>query len=314
MNSVLVGGTVAIDHVKTPVAEAENLLGGSASYAALAASYFTNPVHLVGIVGHDFPAQHLAMLESHGVTLQGIERSTGASFSWSGEYHENMNDRTTHRVAVNVLESWEVKVPAEIAASPVVVLANMSPDNQLQMLEQCTAPQRFVVADTMDLWINIAAERLHEVLRKIDLLVINEGEAREFAGTSNLVTAGKRLLAKGPRHVVVKLGEFGAMLFSSPEGGEWQLTDSTFFRCAAFPLSEVADPTGAGDTFLGGLAGYLASLGKSAYAFDDLRRAVVQGSVVASFTCEAFSTRRLESLSREDLAARLDAFQRMTHW
>lgn len=312
---ILVGGTIAIDHVKTPTAEAENLLGGSASYAALAASYFASPVHLLGIVGQDFPAAHLTMLENHGVTLEGVERSEGDSFSWSGEYHENMNDRTTHRVSVNVLETWQVKVPASIAASPIVVLANMSPDNQLQMLDQCNAPGRFVVADTMDLWINIAAERLHEVLKRIDLLVINEGEARDFTGTSNLILAGQRLLEKGPRNVVVKLGEFGAMLFSVEDGGlPWTLSDTTFFRCAAFPLAEVADPTGAGDTFLGGLAGYLAATGKADFGFEDIRRAVVQGSVIASFTCEAFSTRKLENLSPTDLTSRLDLFKRMTDW
>jgi sugar/nucleoside kinase (ribokinase family) len=313
-SAIVVGGTIAIDHVKTPTAEAENLLGGSAAYAALAASYFTGPVHLVGIVGHDFPKPHLDMLESHGVTLDGVERSEGDSFSWSGEYHENMNDRTTHRVAVNVLETWEVKVPGELAASPIVVLANMSPDNQLQMLDQCTAPGRFVVADTMDLWINIASERLHDVLKRIDLFVINEGEARDFAGTSNLILAGQRLLAKGPRHVVIKLGEFGAMLFSANGAETWTLSESSFFRCAAFPLSEVADPTGAGDSFLGGLAGYLASTGQSQFSFADLRQAVVQGSVVASFTCEAFSTRRLQNLSPSDLAGRWDAFKKLTHW
>lgn len=312
---ILVGGTIAIDHVKTPTAEAENLLGGSASYAALAASYFASPVHLVGIVGQDFPPQHLAMLEKHGVTLTGVERSAGDSFSWSGEYHENMNDRTTHRVSVNVLETWEVKVPAALAASPIVVLANMSPDNQLQMLEQCTAHSRFVVADTMDLWINIASERLHEVLKRIDLLVINEGEARDFIGTSNLILAGQRLLEKGPRNVVIKLGEFGAMLFSVEDQElPWALSEKTFFRCAAFPLAEVADPTGAGDSFLGGLAGYLAATGKTDFEFEDIRRAVVQGSVVASFTCEAFSTRKLESLASSDLSSRLDQFKRMSDW
>jgi len=312
---ILIGGTIAIDHVKTPHAEAANLLGGSASYAALAASYFTRPVHLVGIVGHDFPEEHLTTLVDRGVTLDGVERSSGASFSWSGEYHENMNDRTTHRVAVNVLETWKVHVPQAIASAPVVVLANMSPDNQLQMLDQCSAARKFVVADTMDLWIGIANERLHEVLKRVDLFVINEGEAREFTGTSNLITAGKRLLAKGPKLVVIKLGEFGAMLFGKDEASdEAGLHEGSFFRCAAFPLAEVADPTGAGDTFLGALAGYLASTGKDSYDFDDIRNAVVQGSVVASFTCEAFSIRRLQEITPADLAARLELFQRMTHW
>lgn len=310
---VIIGGTVAIDHVKTPTAEAANLLGGSASYAALAASYFTKPVHLVGIIGKDFPPEHLEMLESRGVTLDGLERSSGDSFSWSGEYHENMNDRTTRQVDINVLESWVVKVPSMIAAAPVVVLANMSPDNQLQMLDQCTGAKPFVVADTMDLWIHIANERLHEVLRRIDLLVINESEAREFVGTSNLIVAGRRLLAKGPQYVVIKLGEFGAMLFSA-DAAEEPLAAGNFFRCAAFPLHEVADPTGAGDSFLGALAGFLAATGRIEFTFEDIRQAVVEGSVVASFTCEAFSTRRLQEITRADIDERLAFLQSITHW
>jgi sugar/nucleoside kinase (ribokinase family) len=312
---VIVGGTIAIDNVKTPHAEALDLLGGSAAYAALAASYFTRPVHLVGIIGHDYPQQHLDMLERHGVTLTGVERSSGASFTWSGEYHANMNDRTTHRVGLNVLEDWQVRVPAELGDTPVVVLANMSPDNQLQMLDGCRAARRFVVADTMDLWIEIANERLHEVLKKLDLFVINEGEAREFTATSNLVRAGELLLEKGPRHVVIKLGEFGAMLFSRglPAAGA-PAGEAPFFRCCAFPLREVKDPTGAGDSFLGALAGQLASLGHLDFSFNDLRDAVVRGSVVASFTCEEFSTRSLENLAPAAIQQRMDTFRRMTAW
>lgn len=313
MHPVIIGGTVAIDHVKTPSAEAANLLGGSASYAAIAASYFTRPVHLVGVIGKDFPPEHLALLESRGVTLAGLERSEGNSFSWSGEYHDNMNDRTTRKVDINVLENWQVKVPAEIADTPVVVLANMSPDNQLQLLEQCNAAGRFVVADTMDLWISIAAERLHEVLKRIDLLVINESEARTFVQTSNLIVAGQRLLAKGPRHVVIKLGEFGAMLFAA-DAATGELTPDNFFRCSAFPLGEVADPTGAGDSFLGGLAGCLAATGRTRFDFADIRKAVVEGSVVASFTCEAFSTRRLQEISRADIDARLEFLHSITRF
>jgi len=312
MTPILIGGTVAIDHVKTPTAEAANLLGGSASYAALAASYYTSPVHLIGIIGKDFPQEHLALLDSRGITLDGLERSPGDSFSWSGEYHENMNDRTTRQVDINVLENWSVKVPAAHASSPVVILANMAPENQIQMLDQCTAAHPFVVADTMDLWIHIANDRLHDVLKRIDLLVINESEAREFVATSNLVVAGQRLLAKGPRFVVIKLGEFGAMLFAAGESAE--LSASNFFRCAAFPLHEVADPTGAGDSFLGALAGYLAATGREQFTFDDIRQAVVEGSVLASFTCEAFSTRRLQEITRADIEQRLAFLQSITHW
>lgn len=302
---IVVGGTVAIDNVKTPFADETELLGGSAAYAALAASFSGVPVHLVGIVGKDFPPQHLAMLESRGVLLDGIERSSGDSFTWSGEYFNNMNERTTHRVGLNVLESWQVKVPAAAATAPFVVLANMSPDNQLQMLAQCQGQERFVIADTMDLWIEIANERLHDVLKQLDLFVINDSEAREFTRTANLLQAGRLLLEKGPRHVVIKLGEFGAMLFSA---------DGAFFRSHAYPIEELADPTGAGDSFLGALAGFLAARGSTTPDFETLRQAVVHGSVVASFTCEEFSTRRLEQLDAPALQARMDHFRAVTAW
>ncbi len=310
-SQIVIGGTIAIDHVKTPHAEASQLLGGSAAYAALAASFFTQPVSLVGIIGHDFPEEHLQMLAAKGIALEGVERSAHESFTWSGEYHANMNERTTHRVGLNVLENWSVKVPDSAARSPIVVLANMSPDNQLEMLAQCApkgADERFVIADTMDLWIEIANERLHEVLPQLDLFVLNEGEARELAGNSNLIRAGHLLLNKGPQHVVIKLGEFGAILFSKTG------SNTEMFRSSAWPLDHVADPTGAGDTFLGAMAGYLAAQGQAPYDHSTLRRAVVTGSMLASFTCEAFSTRRLEGLSLGDLEQRLDAFRAATHW
>ena len=303
--SIIIGGTIAIDNVSTPTEKAENLLGGSAAYASLAASYYTKPAHLLGVVGHDYPEQHLKMLEDHGVSLAGIERSESDSFTWTGEYHENMNDRTTHDVGLNVLESWEVKVPAELADSRMVVLANMSPDNQMQMLDQCQAAEKFIVADTMDLWIDIANERLHEVLQRIDLLVINESEARQFAGTSNLILAGEVLLKKGPRYVVIKLGEFGSILFGP---------DNSMFKFHAWPLREIVDPTGAGDTFLGAMAGYLTNLGGVDFSFEQIRDAILQWSILASFTCEDFSTRRLETVTEAEIQQRLDDLKTMSNW
>lgn len=303
--SVIIGGTIAIDHVKTPNAEGTNLLGGSAAYASLAASYFCDEVNLVGIVGHDYPEEHLKMLSEHGVGLEGVERSDAESFTWTGEYYENMNDRETHSVALNVLEGWEVTIPDSIADAEMVVLANMSPENQMQMLDQCVSGKRFVIADTMDLWIKIANERLNDVMGKIDVLVINESEAREFAATPNLVIAGERLLEKGPRYVIIKLGEFGAMLFG-PAG--------KMFRCAAWPLRAVSDPTGAGDAFLGGMAGYLSSLGADSYGFSDLKQGMIRGTVAASYTCEAFSTQRLQEVSAEDLTTRMEDLREMSVW
>lgn len=308
---VVIGGTIAIDHVKTPDAEASNLLGGSAAYASLAAALHCNPVALVGVIGADFPSEHLAMLESKGVLLDAVERSAEESFTWTGEYHSNMNERTTHKVGINVLENWQVKIPAGISGSPVVVLANMSPENQIQMLEQTGViggggrSGRFVIADTMDLWIAIANERLHDVLPHVDLFVLNEGEARELAGTTNLVKAGRELLKRGPRHVIVKLGEFGSMLFSA---------DGGFFRCHAYPLESLADPTGAGDTFLGSIAGQIACEGVENVSESMLRRAVARGSVLASYTCEAFSTKRLESLDSQEINARVEAFRASSQW
>ncbi len=302
---ILVGGSVAIDNVKTPSANETNLLGGSASYAALAAAKLTTPVHLLGIIGNDFPQEHLEMLAKNGVDLSGLETSDQPSFTWTGEYHENMNERSTHSVAINVLENWQVKVPTDLADAPFIILANMAPVNQLQMLEQCTAAEKFVVADTMDLWINVANEELHQVLKKIDLLVINEGEAREFSGTSQLILAGEKLLEKGPRYIVIKLGEFGALLFGP---------DHSFFRCGAWPLRELADPTGAGDTFLGGLVGSLAAEGAIQPSFQQLKQAIVKGSILASFTCENFSTKSLESAKKEHFSARLEQFQRISTW
>ncbi|MBK8094776.1 MAG: carbohydrate kinase [Verrucomicrobiaceae bacterium] len=303
--SVVIAGSVALDNVKTPQDEQKNLLGGSASYAALAASIFSRPVHLVGIIGHDFPQAHLDMLASHGVELGGLERSSGASFTWTGEYHEDMNNRTTHNVAVNVLENWSVKLPAAAQQAKIAIAANMHPENQMQMIDQCGAVD-FIAADTMDLWISIANERLHDVLKRIDLLVINDGEAKEFAGTTNLVEAGRKLRAKGPKFVIVKRGEHGSYLFG--ENAEH------FFSCSAYPLPSVFDPTGAGDSFLGGLCGWLSAHGKTKPTFDDLRQAVVHGSVVASYTCEAFSTHKLQTVTALDVAQRIAELKAYTQF
>jgi cytidine kinase len=317
---ILVGGSVAIDNIKTPHSEGLNLLGGSASYTAIASSFYTSQVSLIGIIGKDFPQEHLQLLKSRHIDVNGLEISNGNTFSWTGEYHENMNDRTTHDVAINVLENWTVKVPEAQRTAPLVILANMHPENQMQLLDQMqTADQKapFVLADTMDLWITIANDRLHDVLKRIDILVINESEARQFASTSHLIQAGKRLLAKGPRFVIIKLGEFGAMLFEnhnnvgSPNQFDHEIN---LFRCPAFPLEAVADPTGAGDSFLGATTGYLATTGKTEFTFEDIKQGMIHGSVIASFTCEAFSTNRLQAVSQAEIDARLTKLKQLNHW
>jgi sugar/nucleoside kinase (ribokinase family) len=301
--SLLISGSIGIDNIITPHDRQEGLLGGSAAYAALAASLFTNPVHLVGIVGHDFPEAHLNMLTSKGIMLDSLERSAGESFTWSGEYHEDMNQRDTLKVGINVLEHWQPKLAVHTASAKYAMLGNMSPDNQIQVLDQCHSV-KFVAADTMDLWINIANERLHDVLKRLDLLVMNDGEAKQFTGTTNLIEAGRRLQAKGPHYVVIKRGEHGSYLFGDGP--------SEFFSCSAYPLSSVFDPTGAGDSFLGGMMGWLASNVKGKPSFLDLKTAVAHGSVTASFTCEAFSTHRLERVSTVEVKARMEELKAYT--
>ena len=299
--SVLVSGSVALDSIHTSTAIHHELLGGSASYAALAAGLNT-PVQLCAIVGSDFPAEHRAVLTDHGIDLDNVEVVEGGkTFRWTGRYHDDMNHRETLDVSIDVLEHFNPRLNAAAAAVKVLLLANMSPDNHLDVLKQCTG-RPFVIADSMDLWINIARPRLQELMAKVDVFVINEDEAKLFVDSSNLVKAGHKLRAMGPKYVVVKKGEHGAMLF-----GPEQL----FMNCA-YPLLHVADPTGAGDTFAGGMAGHLASLGKSDFSFSDLSSAVVYGSVLASFTCEEFGVKRLAALTSEEAAARLAEFRACT--
>ncbi len=302
--TILTAGTVAIDDVKTPTATRTGLMGGSGAYAAMAASFFA-PTRLVGIVGKDFPAAHIETLRARGVCTDGVEHSEGDSFYWSGEYHENMDNRTTHSVAINVLEAYQPKLPEHYRDSEFVVLANTGPQNQLDVLGQCDAA-KYVVADTMDIWIQTERKPLLELLGKVDLLVINESEAKLFMETGNLVKAGRGLLGLGPAHVIVKTGEHGAMLFGHGEGD--------FFRTGAYPLEHVEDPTGAGDCFLGGLAGHLASTCEGRPGFDDIKQAIAHGTVMASYNCESFSVEGLVGLAESDIATRLDRFRGYTQF
>jgi sugar/nucleoside kinase (ribokinase family) len=294
--NILVAGTVAIDDIRTPSSSRKNLMGGSAAYAAMASSFFA-PTRIVGIVGRDFPEQHINTLKQREICTDGIERSEGESFYWSGEYHVNMDERTTHEVAVNVLEAYSPKLPQNYQSSEIIVLANMSPSNQLDVLSQCSSPQ-FVIADTMDIWIQMEGKALDELLAKIDMLVINESEAKMFTQTGNLVQAGRLLLQTGPQYTIIKTGEHGALLFGPDEG---------FFRVGAYPLASVEDPTGAGDSFLGGLAGYLAQKNQRV-DFSTLKHALSPATIMASFTCEAFSVDRLAEIQRADIDERLKAY------
>jgi sugar/nucleoside kinase (ribokinase family) len=300
--SVLVVGSIALDTVKTPVEEHADLLGGSASYAAVGASFFT-PVNLVGVVGNDFPKPHIEFFASRRIDLEGLQVADGKTFRWSGEYMWDLNTRETRSVALNVFEHFTPVLPPSYTETAFVLLANIAPKLQSHVLDQMKRP-RFVIADTMDLWINIALDDLRALLRRVDMLILNDGEARQFTGETSLIKAGARIRAMGPRYVAIKKGEHGCLLFG----------DNQFFSCGAYPLEDIHDPTGAGDTFAGGLAGHLAANADGEIGFAHLRKAVVYGSVLASFNVEAFSLERLRTLTQNDIAERYTMFRLMSQF
>src|SRR5437588_741803 len=298
--SVLVVGSIAIDAVKTPVEEHSNLLGGSASYAAVAASFFS-PVRLVGVVGDDFPETEFEFWKSRKIDSEGVQRANGKTFRWSGEYSWDLNTRETRSIALNVFENFKPALPDAYRQTDFVLLANIAPSLQSHVLDQMKRP-RFVVADTMDLWIETPRAELDALLTHVDLLILNDSEAREMTKETSLIKAGRRIRKMGPHYVAIKKGEHGALLF-----GE----EDQFFSCGAYPLEDIHDPTGAGDTFAGGMAGYLAST-RAVPDFASLRRAVIYGSVLASFNVEAFSLERLRTLTMEEIKARYDLFRTMS--
>ena len=300
--SVLVVGSIALDTVKTPVEEHADLLGGSASYAALSASFFA-PVNLVGIVGSDFPPAEFDFWKSRKIDVEGVQRAEGKTFRWSGEYAWDLNTRETRSVALNVFENFQPELPQPYRQTEFVLLANIAPALQSHVLDQMKRP-RFVVADTMDLWIETTRADLDALLPRADLLILNDSEAREMTRETSLIKAGRRIREMGPRYVAIKKGEHGALLFGNDE----------FFSCGAYPLEDIHDPTGAGDTFAGGVGGYLAANVKGDVTFADLRRAVIYGSVLASFCVEAFSLERLRTLTKEEISSRYDVFRLMSQF
>jgi sugar/nucleoside kinase (ribokinase family) len=271
--SVLVVGTTALDSIKTPKSENPRLLGGSASHAAVAASFFA-PTQLMGVVGGDFPTKYLRLYEKHGICTRGLERvKEGKTFHWSGEYEVNMNNRRTVETVLGVIEHWQPALPAAYESTPYVLLANISPSVQHRVLDQ-VSKAKFIIADTMDLWLNIALPDVLKLLKRIDCLVLNDSEARQLVSDDNVVSALAKIHRMGPEYVIIKKGEHGSIL-SGPKG---------LFIAPAYPLRKVVDPTGAGDSFVGGLIGYLAAQ-KSGSIETNLRRAILHGSVVASFCC-----------------------------
>ena len=298
--SLLITGSIALDTVKTPVEEHDDLLGGSASYAAIAASFFT-PVNLVGIVGNDFPKRYLDLYRKHGVNLDGLQIADGPTFRWSGEYEWDLNKRRTLSIALNVFETFQPKLPTRYRAARYVFLANISPQLQMHVLAQ-VENSKFTVADTMDLWIETQRDALMELLHKIDCLILNEGEARELMKETSLVKAGRAILRLGPKYVCIKKGEHGCLLFGN----------DLFSSAPAYPLEDIHDPTGAGDCFAGAFTGYLAKAGSVNH--NALRKAVVYGSVIASYNVEAFSLGRLLTLTQRDIQRRYKIFKLISHF
>ena len=297
--SVLVVGTTALDSIKTPKVENPRLLGGSASHAAVASSFFA-PTKLVGVIGGDFPAKHVALYKKHKLDLKGLEKvKDGQSFHWSGEYEVNMNNRRTLSTVLGVIEHWSPKLPGDYETTPYVLLANMSPAVQHTVLDQMSKP-KFVIADTMDLWMNIALADLLRLLKRVDCLVLNDGEARQLVEEDNVPTALAKIHKLGPRYVIIKKGEHGSLL-SGPKG---------LFIAPAYPLKKVVDPTGAGDSFVGGLIGYLAAQ-KSGSVETNLRRAIIHGSVVASFCCEGFGLHRTTKVTKAEISSRVRELEKL---
>jgi sugar/nucleoside kinase (ribokinase family) len=298
--SVLIVGSTALDSIKTPKATNPRLLGGSASHAAVAASFF-GPVNLVGVAGDDFPRRYIQLYRRHGIDLEGLQRLPGKTFHWSGEYESNMNNRRTLLTELGVFETFNPTLPAPYQSTPFVLLANIAPALQHHVLDQMRRP-RFVAADTMDLWLNVSLPDLLKLLKRLDAFVLNDSEAQMLTGEGNVFVALKKIHRLGPTHVVIKQGSHGSIL-SSPRG---------LFICPAYLLRKVVDPTGAGDSFVGGMMGYLAAA--KGPVDDHIRRAMVYGSVVASFCCEGFGLQRTTRITRAQIDERVKELERLTRF
>jgi sugar/nucleoside kinase (ribokinase family) len=296
--NVLVVGTVAFDSIETPFGSAERILGGSAAYFALGASFFA-PVRVVGVVGEDFPQDYLDIFTQRDIDIAGIERARGETFHWRGRYHEDINLRDTVELHLNVLAGFEPKLPEVYRDAEYVFLGNIDPVMQMEVLRQIRR-LKLVVLDTMDHWIRERQQELKQVLGRIEILVVNDSEARLLSGYDNIVKAARAILKMGPKMVLIKRGEYGVLQFS----------DSSVFATPAYPLEEVFDPTGAGDSFAGGFLGQLARSGDQSQG--GLRRAIVYGSVVASFTVEDFGVKRLTDVSLAEIEERYQRFVQLT--
>ncbi|MDA0303521.1 MAG: PfkB family carbohydrate kinase [Bacteroidetes bacterium] len=295
--SLIIVGTVAFDAIQTPFGSSGKVVGGAASYIGLSASQFVKEQHIISVIGDDFPQAFVEELESRGIQTEGLERRAGEkSFFWEGKYHMDMNSRDTLTTELNVLADFQPRVPEAAQSASYVMLGNLDPSVQLSVLDQLYARPKLVVLDTMNFWMDIALEPLKKVLERVDVLTINDEEARQLSGEHSLVKAANKILTMGPSTLVIKKGEHGALLFNEDE----------IFFAPALPLEEVLDPTGAGDTFAGGFIGYLAHTDDT--SFTNMKRAVVLGSAMASFACEKFGTDRLMELTQAELDIRIQRF------
>lgn len=295
--SLLIVGTVAFDEIETPFGKTGKILGGAATYIGLAASRYVKPIHVVSVVGNDFPQEHLDLLKNNGFNLEGLKIDPNdKTFFWAGRYHTNMNQRDTLVTELNVLGKFDPIVPDSAKNSDFLMLGNLTPAIQIGVIKQMQKRPKLIVLDTMNFWMDVALDDLMQVLTMIDVLTINDEEARQLSGEYSLVTAARKILEMGPKYLIVKKGEHGALLFSKDE----------MFYAPAMPLEHVFDPTGAGDTFAGGFIGYLAH--KQEVSFESMKAALIHGSALASFTVEKFGTQRLEEVSAPELENRLDSF------
>ena len=300
MQPILTVGSVAFDSIRTPAGEASRVVGGAATYFSLAASFFA-PVRLVAVVGDDFGPRQQSIFDGRQIDLRGLQRVAGETFRWRGEYHDDLNRRETIYTELNVFDAFRPRIPEAFRESPIVFLANIHPDLQLEVLEQVASPG-LVALDTMNYWIEGTPDALRRVLARVDVLIINDEEARQLSGECNLVRAARAIRALGPSRVVIKRGEHGVLM----DAGE------RFFAAPAMPLEEVCDPTGAGDTFAGGFIGYLAAAAGVSDAV--LARAAVAGSTMASFAVQAFGVERLLRLDRAEVEARFEQFRQLTQF
>lgn len=298
--SVLVVGSVALDSVKTPFGEVKEVLGGSATYFSYAASYFA-PVNLVAVVGNDFPVEYIELLRRRSVGLEGLAVEEGETFRWEGCYGYDPNDRETVSVCLNVFENFHPQLPHHYRSSEYIFLANISPELHLEILQQVKNP-RLVVCDTMNIWIENKKKELLETLRRVDVLILNDAEARQLSEEHNLIKAARFISSLGPQAVVIKKGEHGALSF---------FEERVCFVVPAYPLETLWDPTGAGDSFAGGFVGYLANK-RELLTEENIRKAIIYGSIMASFTVEEFSLNKLTTVTDADIAARYDQFKQMT--